>query len=97
MVGHVSPQGKRWRRHACVGRGFEGRLGRGPDLVRVRARVRVAARRSISFCPLKGCVRRVLYVPVLYVSTATATGPAAATTRGFERSNGAWRDDKKNR
>ena len=29
-----------------LGVGFEGRLGRGPDLARGRARVRVAARRS---------------------------------------------------
>ena len=36
-------------RNACVGRGFEGRLGHGPDLVRGRARARVAARRSIPF------------------------------------------------
>ena len=44
------------------------------------ARVRVAARRStLFFCPLKGCVRRVLYVLALHVSTATVTGPAAPT------------------
>ena len=45
------------------------------------------------FCPLKGCVCRVLYVPSLHVSTASATGPAAPT-EGFERSKSAWRDDK---
>ena len=43
------------------------------------ARVRVAARRITLFFCLKGCVRRVLYVLVLHVSTATATGPAAPT------------------
>jgi len=45
------------------------------------------------FLPLKGCVRRVLYMLALHVSTATATGPAAPT-KGFERSKSAWRDDK---
>jgi len=45
------------------------------------------------FCPLKGCVRRVLYVLALHVSTATATGPAAPT-KGFVRSKSAWRDDE---
>ena len=35
---------------------FEGRLGRGPGLVRGRAHVRVAARRSIPLSPLKSCV-----------------------------------------
>ena len=44
-------------------------------------------------CLLKGCVRRVLYVPALHVSTATATGPAAPT-KGFKRSKSAWRDDE---
>ena len=57
------------------------------------ARVRVATRSSKLFCPLKGCVRRVLYVLALQVSTATATGPAAPT-KGFERSKSAWRDDE---
>ena len=37
------------------------------------------------FLPLKGCVRRVLYMLALHVSTATASGPAAPT-KGFERS-----------
>ena len=38
------------------------------------------ARRSTPFfCPLKGCVRRVLYVLALHVPTATVTGPAAPT------------------
>jgi len=53
------------------------------------ARVWVAARRSITlFCPLKGCVRRVLYMPALCESTATVTGPAAPA-RCFKRSNSA--------
>ena len=39
---------------------------------------------------LKGCVRRVLYVLALHVSTATATGPATPT-KGFERSKSARR------
>ena len=45
------------------------------------------------FCPLIGCVRRVLYVLALHVSTATATGPAAPT-KDFELSKSAWRDDE---
>ena len=32
-----------------------------------------------AFCPLKGCVRCVLYMLALHVSTATATGPVAPT------------------
>ena len=91
LVLHVSPKGRRGGRHACVGRGF--RLGRGPDLVRGRDRVRVDARRRMRLFPLKDCVRRVLYVLVLHVSTATATG-SAAPTKGFECSKSAWRDDK---
>ena len=43
---------------------------------------------------LKGCVRRVRYVPALHLSTATATGPALPT-KGFERPKSAWRDDEK--
>ena len=43
--------------------------------------------------PLKGCVRRVLYMPALHESTATVTGPAAPT-KGFERSKSAWRGDE---
>ena len=40
-----------------VGRGVEGRLGRGPDLFRGRARIRVAALHRIPFlCPLECCV-----------------------------------------
>jgi len=38
----------------------------------------------------KGCVRRVLYVLALHVSSATATGPAAPT-KGFECSKSARR------
>ena len=44
------------------------------------------------FCPLKGCVRRVLYMLALYESTSTVTGPAASP-KGFKRSKSAWRDD----
>ena len=52
LVLQVSPKGKRGGQNACVGRGFEGCLGRGPDYVRGR----VAASRSVTpFCPLKGC------------------------------------------
>ena len=41
----------------------------------------------------KGCVRRALYVLAFYVSSATATGPAAPT-KGFERLKRALRDDE---
>ena len=53
------------------------------------ARILVVARR----CPLKGCVRRVLYMPALHESTASVTGPAAPT-KGFKRSKSASRDDE---
>ena len=49
LVLHVSLKGRRGRRHSCFGRGFEGRLGRGLGFIRGRARVRVAACRSIPF------------------------------------------------
>ena len=44
-------------------------------------------------CLLKGCVRRVLYMPALYKSTATVTRPATPT-KGFKRSKSASRDDE---
>jgi len=47
-VFHVSPEGRRGGRHECAWLGFEGRLCRGRDLVRGRARVRFAARRSMT-------------------------------------------------
>ena len=40
------------------------------------------------FLPLKGCVRRVLYMPALHESTATVTRPAAPT-EGFKCSKSA--------
>ena len=45
------------------------------------------------FCPLKGFVRRVLYMLALHESTATVTGPAAPT-KGFKSLKSAWRDDE---
>ena len=48
LVLYVSPKGKRGGRYACVGRGFEGRLGRGPDLAQSWARVRVAVDRKVA-------------------------------------------------
>jgi len=46
-----------------------------------------------TFFPLKGCVRRVLYMPALHESTTIVTGPAAPA-KGFKRSKSAWRDDE---
>ena len=51
--------------------------------------MRVAARRSMHFCPLKGYNRHVLYVPALRVSTATATG-ATIKKPLMKKPWGAW-------
>ena len=84
---HVPPKGRR------LGGSRPGMLKGAPPPApapRVAVATRGTARRRIPFCPLKGRVRRFLYVPALHMSTATATGPAAPTV-GFERSKSARR------
>ena len=93
LVLHVSPKGRRggaarvcW---AWVRRPPWPRTGPRPGS---GSRLGRRAPQHTFFCP-KGCVRRVLYVLAFYVSSATATGPAAPT-KGFERLKSAWRDDE---